>query len=214
MAVDGFIEIEHMGNNYETIIKDNLLRVFERSPDDLQNFLPAERENDFFLFRAFGEDCSLSPLNVTFSGIPEKGPKGLLISLYALQASSASLQLEPFLSFRDLPDSMPYQGAFVANSEHVLTPHVSAIKDSRELILEKFDGRSGPPDLGGDFSFRLHPLPKIALCYIFYSPDDDFPASATCLFSSNAGDFMPLDGLADVGEYTSKKLIELTCAKR
>ena len=137
MAVDGLIETQHMGTNYETIIKDNLLKVYERSPDDLQNFLPAEKENDSFLFRAFGEDCSLSPLNVTFSGILEKGPKALLISLL------------------------------------------------------------------------LYPLPKIALCYVFYMPDDDFPASATCLFSSNAGDFMPLDGLADMAEYTSKKMIEL-----
>jgi len=52
-------------------------------------------------------------------------------------------------------------------------------------------------------------LPKIALLLIFYLPDEDFPASATCLFSSNARSFMPLDGLADVAEYTSNALIGL-----
>jgi len=49
-------------------------------------------------------------------------------------------------------------------------------------------------------------LPKIALLLIFYLPDEDFPASATCLFSTNALSFMPLDGLADVAE-TSKALM-------
>jgi hypothetical protein len=39
--------------------------------------------------------------------------------------------------------------------------------------------------------------------------DDEFPASVTCLFSSNANQFMPAIGLADVGEYTSKKMLSL-----
>jgi len=52
-------------------------------------------------------------------------------------------------------------------------------------------------------------LPKIALCYIFYLPDEEFPASVTCLFSNNARLFMPLDGLADVAEYTSRRIIEI-----
>jgi hypothetical protein len=52
-------------------------------------------------------------------------------------------------------------------------------------------------------------LPKVALCYIFYLPDEEFPASVTCLFSQNALSFMPLDGLADVAEYTSKVIIQL-----
>jgi hypothetical protein len=30
-----------------------------------------------------------------------------------------------------------------------------------------------------------------------------------CLYSSNANRFMPMDGLADVGEYTSKTILEL-----
>jgi hypothetical protein len=47
------------------------------------------------------------------------------------------------------------------------------------------------------------------LCYIFYRADEEFPASVTCLFSNNAPDFMPIDGLADVGEYTSKKILAL-----
>ena len=68
--------------------------------------------------------------------------------------------------------------------------------------------------MSGDFSFVLLPLPKISLCYSFYLPDDEFPASATCLFSANALSFMPLDGLADVAEYTSRKIIEYLLAEQ
>ena len=42
---------------------------------------------------------------------------------------------------------------------------------------------------------------------IFYEADEEFPASATCLFSENALSFMPLDGLADVAEYSSKEIV-------
>jgi hypothetical protein len=45
--------------------------------------------------------------------------------------------------------------------------------------------------------------------FIFYEADDDFPASVTCLFSNNANQFLPVDGLADVGEYTSRNILNL-----
>ncbi len=63
--------------------------------------------------------------------------------------------------------------------------------------------------MGGDFAFVVYALPKVALCYIFYKSDQDFPASVTTLYSNNAISFLPIDALADVGEYTSKKIIEI-----
>jgi hypothetical protein len=60
-----------------------------------------------------------------------------------------------------------------------------------------------------DFSFTLYPLPKVPLYYLFYLPDEEFPASASCLFPSNATDFLPVAGLADTAECTAKKIIQL-----
>jgi hypothetical protein len=171
--------------------------------------LPARRKGDLFYFRAFGEDCCLGPHGISFSGIPETGPKGLLISLYATHILPSSIRLEPYKSFKDLPNSMPYWGAFITNSEQVLTPYVDNIYKNIKSIMDLFGGETAPSSLSGDFSLVLYPLPKIALCYIFYLADEDFPSSCTCLFSYNAIEFMPLDGLADVGEYTAKRIIEL-----
>jgi len=66
-----------------------------------------------------------------------------------------------------------------------------------------------PAKAGGDFAFIVYPLPKIALCYIFYIADDEFPASVTCLYSNNADCILPLDAPADVGEYTSRKIMDI-----
>ena len=87
-----------------------------------------------------------------------------------------------------------------------------AQKSFTRSILRRFSGHEAPADLKGDLAFVLYPLPKIALAYIFYLADEEFPASATCLFSSNALSFLPLDALADLGEYTSKAIIEITTA--
>jgi hypothetical protein len=198
-----------MNTNYQQIIEDHLERLYANPMEGLERALPAHRKGDSYYFRSFGEVCGLEPNGITLSGKSETGPKGLLIALYATHVSHDPIQLEPFKAFKDLLDSMPYHGAFAMNSEQILVPRVAQIKERQDVILKAFDGESNPAGAAGDFSLLLYPLPKIALCYIFYLPDEEFPASATCLFSGNALSFMPLDGLADVGEYTSKKILEL-----
>lgn len=195
-----------MATNHEKIIGENLLKLFSRLSPDLHRALGAERRGESLILHAFGQNCTIDHQKVTLSRSERVYPKALLISLYALHAKPEQLQLEPFKSFKDFPGTMPYHGAFSANSERVLVPYVPLIKERAEEIKTVFDGEDGHD---GDFSFILYPLPKIALYDIFYLPDEDFPASVTSLFSANASSFMPLDGLADVAEYTSKEIIRL-----
>ena len=115
----------------------------------------------------------------------------------------------PFKSYKEFPDTAPYAPAFATHTEQVLIPHVDAVKKAAPAIVTGLDGRMSPKGAGGDFSILVTPLPKISLCYIFYLADADFPASVTCLFSNNAHLFLPPDGLADVGEYTSKAIVNL-----
>jgi len=86
---------------------------------------------------------------------------------------------------------------------------VPKIKARIEFIIEQLSGQPAPSSVSGDFAFVVRPLPKVYLCYIFYEADEDFPPSVTCLYSANANRFMPMDGLADVGEYTSKTILEI-----
>ena len=134
---------------------------------------------------------------------------GILLSLYALWANDAPCIAEPMIGFKELPDSMPYVGAFTTHTEQILIPAVSKIKAARHHLIECFGGRDVSENSPGDFAFVLTPLPKVSLQYIFYEPDEDFPAGVTCLYSHNAAAFMPVDGLADVGEYTSRTILEL-----
>ncbi len=196
-------------SNYENIIKGNLQRLYSQLPTDLADTLPATQVGEEFLFQAFGESCRIAPQAITIGDKVETGPAGIVISLYALQGTNMTCQLAPFKAFREIPDSMPYVGAFASHTERVLIQHLQQIENKADQIIERFSGLRDERPESGDFALILYPLPKIALNYIFYRADDEFPATVTCLFSSNAATFLPTDALADAGEYTSKKILDI-----
>lgn len=198
-----------MAGNYADIVRKNLRQVYGDLPETLHEWLPATRSGDQFEFEAFGMPCRVSPDGVLLDGNSEDGVLGILISLYLRHAAADPIQLEPLAAFKDLPNSMPYVGAFATHTQRVLEPHVDHIARRKDDITDRLQGAPAPSGIDCDLSFLVYPLPKIALCYIFYYADDDFPASVTCLYSNNAARFLPTDALADVGEYTSKKIIEL-----
>jgi len=198
-----------MSNNYAKIVQVNLKKLYGNLPADLADALPAQQNGDSFLFEAFGETCEIRSDGIFLGDVQQTGVIGILISLYALNAGLETCLVEPLKAFKDLPNSMPYAGAFVTHTQQILVPHVENIQISAERIIETMKGCKTPSNVEGDFSFMVYPLPKIALCYIFYEADEDFPASVTCLYSNNAISFLPIDGLADVGEYTSKKILNV-----
>ena len=198
-----------MTDNYAKIVQDNLNRLYGSMTKDLVTNLPGKQAGERFIFDAFGEKCVIEPNGITLGEEEHSAVFGILISLYALNARSDICVLSPLKSFKEFPDSMPFVGAFTTHTEQLLVPQVAKIRDAAQRIAKTFKGGKAPSEAGGDFSFVVYPLPKIALCYIFYEADEEFPASVTCLYSNNANQFMPVDGLADVGEYTSRKILTL-----
>jgi len=198
-----------MTDNYAKIVQSNLDRLYADLPKNLAEHLPGEKSGDRFVFEAFGDICQIAPGGISSGGEVPSSILGILISLYALHAGPESTILRPFKAFKEFPDAAPYVGAFATHTEQLMVPHVEKIQPMIPVITGKLKGMEDSDAGGGDFSFIVYPLPKIALRYIFYEADEEFPASVTCLFSNNANRFLPMDGLADVGEYTSKKILEM-----
>lgn len=200
-------------DNYTRLIQENLDKLYASLPRDFHTCIQARKEDDTFIMDAFGTECVISRDGICFD-TAQCGPffdtiPGLLVSLYALNATDTSMALTPLKAFKEFPDSMPYAGAFATHTEQCLAPHVNRIKGAIPKVIHALKGQVSPPGTGGDFSFVVRPLPKIALCYIFYEADEDFPPGVTCLYSGNARQFMPVDGLADVGEYTSRRILDI-----
>lgn len=196
-------------SNYGRIIDQNLTTLFSRDLTERSEAMGAEMKGEELSLTAFGSQCRISPSGVTLDGELQDGPLGIILSLYALHATTESVQLVPFKAFKEFPDSMPYVGAFATHTEQILVPCVDKIFRSQQQVLDAMAGEPAPSEVGGDSAFVVRPLPKIALCYILYEADEDFPPSVTCLYSSNANHFMPMDGLADVGEYASRAILEV-----
>jgi hypothetical protein len=198
-----------MSQNLFQIQKEYLQKVWLRKPKELEEALPARLQEGYFCFQAFGEPCELYPQEIRLGGELQTGAEGILIALYALHVQTEEPQLLPLKSFKQFPGGMAYYGTFSANAEKSLCPYVPILQQHREEIATRFSGliNSDPPRC--DFSFTLYPLPKVPLYYLFYLSDEEFPASVTCLFSSNAMSFLPVDGLADTAEYTAQKIIEI-----
>jgi hypothetical protein len=198
-----------MNDQYLLIQMKHLKKAWLRGKEELEQALPARLEDDCFFFQAFGETCKICPDIINLGGKPATGPEGILISLYASSVRDEPAKVHPLQSFKELPNSGPYQGAFVARSEQALVPHVLSIQHRSQTIVQHFSGIINTDAPAGDFSFTLYPLPRIPLYYIFYLPDEEFPAAVTCLFAADATSHLSVDGLADVAEYTGKKIISL-----
>ncbi len=198
-----------MTDNYAKIVRDNLEKIYANLPPTLATALPARQDEDEFHFTAFARPCRITPKGIFLGDVLKEDVFGILLSLYALWANDAPCVVDPMIGFKELPDSMPYVGAFTTHTEQILIPAVSKINAARHHLIESFGGRDVSENSPGDFAFILTPLPKVSLQYIFYEADEDFPAGVTCLYSHNAAVFMPVDGLADVGEYTSRTILEL-----
>lgn len=200
---------DSMTDNYAKIVHANLDKLYDSPLAERASALSCELRGEELAFSAFGEECRIRPGGILLGDVEQTGVLGILISLYALHAQPEACVLEPLRAFKELSNSMPYVGAFATHTEQILVPHVEKVERAVEEIKDALVGKEAPAAIGGDFSFVVYPLPKTALCYVFYRADDEFPASATCLFSSNAEAFLPVDGLADVGEYTSRRILDL-----
>ena len=195
-------------SNYTTLIRDNLQAAFEIGDLELAARLNGRSASGEVIITAFGAQCRLRADGVRCGTENEEGPRGVVISLLARHARPEAGIEEPWRAFRELPDSMPYVGAFRSHSELPLIAHLDAILAQAPAIAAGMQGRVVATPLCGDGGLVLEPLPKIRLYYLFYRSDDEFPAGVTCLFSANAPRFLPTDALADVGEYTARAMID------
>ncbi len=203
-----------MSQNLLSIQKEYLQKAWARPIHELVVAIPARYEANAFHFQAFGEPCEVHREEIILGGEPLRGAEGVLIAIYASFVKDEPVQLQPLKAFRQFPGGMGYQAAFAMNAEKVLIPHVETIQKRQEEFIARFSGISNKDVKRYDFSFTLYPLPKIPLYYLFNLPDEEFSASVTCLFSSNADRFLPVEGIADTAEYTAKKIIALITEMR
>ncbi|SFM49555.1 DUF3786 domain-containing protein [Thermodesulforhabdus norvegica] len=200
--------------NYHHISLNYLRHALERDLDLLAKALPGSVSGGEVTFRAFGHSCRISREGVFLGGRLDKGPRAIIISIYALNVPEETVTYTTsWTSFRELPGTMPYWGPFRKNVEEPLLPYVPTIHHESTRICETLDGYL-TDDAPGDFAMVLFPLPKVPLLYVFSLPDEEFPAEAKCLYAKGSTAFMPVDVLADLAEHTSRRIVEIISGEK
>jgi hypothetical protein len=60
-------------DNYTKLANDNLKRLFDSMPSDLQERLPGDQDGERYTFTAFGKLCTLSPDGISLDRIAPPG---------------------------------------------------------------------------------------------------------------------------------------------
>ncbi|MBE0446769.1 MAG: DUF3786 domain-containing protein [Actinobacteria bacterium] len=112
-----------------------------------------------------------------------------------------------WVDFRDLPGSMPYDGAFRANVESVLEQNVSEIIRRKDELVSKFDGYDAIGFSSSDFAVVFQIFPRVDCLVLLCEGDDEIGPGAKLLFSSKAHHYLSTESLAAIGEALTRRLV-------
>lgn len=113
----------------------------------------------------------------------------ILICHYLISKSNTSWN-GSWISFKELPDGEIYNIPFQKRTIIPLIKMVNNDLDKLKRLKEKLAGEEGS---FGDLTIILNPFPELYLAYIYWVGDEEFPANANILFSSNFPDYLPTE---------------------
>ncbi len=122
---------------------------------------------------------------------------------YYLETADGSPMADKWIAFRELPGGMFYHETYQGYSGDRLAKAI----DNRPTVFERAAHNLGGTRIElGDMGFAFQALPKIRVAAVYYSGDEEFPASANVLFDGAASHFLPTDALSGLGSMLVDRL--------
>lgn len=132
--------------------------------------------------------------------VPIKDQALLLHYLYT--ANGAPVQ-NKFISFKELPDGAIYTDPFYRRA---IEPMLKVFGNNHELFVGLAEKLGGIKQTLGDVSVTIPILPKVAVTYVMWSADDEFPATGNILFDASAPNYLPTEDYAVVASNVVYKM--------
>ena len=124
--------------------------------------------------------------------------------LYYFTTADGAAEQGRWISFADLADGRFYNQAFQGYTGQELARHFQNNLEHFEQAALSTGGVRFPL---GDLAFRFLPLPRVPLAAVYWSGDEDFPASCQLLFDASANHYLPTDAFAILGSGLTRRLI-------
>ena len=164
-----------------------------------------------FRLRILTDEVRISPEKRAVAWPPDAragGPPGFnywLVSVVYLLSAKALPPKGDWVS----ATSLPY-GEFFFRGPHALpTEAVAAAFGPRPEAFERAaEALGGKPWAEGRGAFVLPALPRVPMLVQLWERDEEFPARASFLFDSTAGDHLMVDAIWTLSAIVAKRLIE------
>ncbi len=117
-----------------------------------------------------------------------------LLLHYLCTANGAPVQ-DKYISFKELPDGAIYIDPFYRRA---IEPMIKVFGQNHELFLQVAAKLGGVKQVLGDVSVTIQVLPRVAITYVLWAADDEFPATGNILFDASAANYLPTEDYAVV----------------
>ena len=130
----------------------------------------------------------------------------ILAVRYVLQGGNSGIG-GIWVPYRDLKDGSQFAAYIKANIEDRIARAFEGKKGLLEERLRLLGGQPSNGEVMADLAVTLEPFPRVPLLTLFRDRDEEFPASFQFLFDASASDYLDLESLAVLLDYTYLKLI-------
>lgn len=191
-----------LNRHIEKLAKFNYAIVSSRTGTDF------DVETDSLKVRFMGKDYVVTKSRCAALDCEEDPTKDKILIIDYLLSFGGLDAGEEWIDFRDIPNSMPYDGAFRANVESVLECNVSDILECKEELVRKLDGYDVSAFHNADFAAIFQVFPRVECLVLLFEGDDEIEPGAKLLFSSEAHKFLTTESLAAIAEALTRRLVD------
>ncbi|MHB8902476.1 MAG: DUF3786 domain-containing protein [Thermoguttaceae bacterium] len=139
----------------------------------------------------------LSHPDVITSDGKEAGVAWRILALHYLGIATRPICRPPEVTFEDLASARSYAGVYRAR---VIQRLCATAGHRMETFRNAAVSVGGRPVAGGDAAYCFDVFPRIEVCLVWHSPDEEFPASATLLLPENIEAYLCLEDIIVMAE--------------
>jgi len=196
-------------DNYDLVLNQLIERLAKFNYAIVSDRTGAEFDLDTesLRLRFLGQEYIVSKNTCRPLGCYEDDTKDMILIIDYLLSFGSLDAGDDWIDFRDLPGSMPYDGAFRANVESVLEQNVPEIIRRKDELMSRFDGYEAVGFSSSDFAVVFQVFPRVDCLVLLSEGDDEVGPGAKLLFSSKAQNYLTTESLAAIGETLTRRLV-------
>jgi hypothetical protein len=159
-------------------------------------------EGDAIEFLGYEVDQETGRVYDRIGECPVENPEILYVLLNHYSKAREFGRTGVLVKFRGLPGGYTYEAAL---ERRAVQPIINIFGNSPEMLVTAATLLNGAKRDFGDSSVEIPALPRIPIVYILWR-GGELPTSASVLFDSSAGKYLPTEDLAVLAELTTTRL--------